>query len=241
MASPRKGDERLVSRTYRAAIRIGEDFITLEETIALPLDASDEEVAQAVELGWRIYRAQRQAVEEQVAGVRETAGPPPAIVVRDPDAPASDKQRNYIVTLQENLTWSGEQLATYAQEQQVDLVTMTKGQASTFIDGLKKLAEERSSYGDGGRGRAQAPRAEEPAGGNGATSSPRPADGSPLNEKQLHALERLAQQQGLDLDTEARRRYGVVAHGMTYEQASALLREWQRPAPARRSANESAL
>ncbi len=241
MASPRKGDERLVSRTYRAAIRIGEDFITLEETIALPLDASDEEVAQAVDLGWRIYRAQRLAVEEQIAGVRESAGPPPAIVVRDPDAPASDKQRNYIVTLQENLTWTGEQLATYAQEQQVDLVTITKGQASTFIDGLKKLAEERSSYNDGGRGRAQTPHAEEPAGSNGATSGPRPADGSPLNEKQLHALERLAQQQGLDLDAEARRRYGVVAHGMTYEQASVLLREWQRPAPARRSANESAL
>jgi len=46
MASPRKsGEERLVSRTYRAAIRLGEDFITLEETITLPLDASDEEVA----------------------------------------------------------------------------------------------------------------------------------------------------------------------------------------------------
>jgi hypothetical protein len=237
MASPRKGgDERLVSRTYRAAIRIGEDFITLEETIALPLDASDEEVAQAVELGWRIYRAQREAVEEQIAGVRETAGPPPAITVRDPDAPASDKQRNYIATLQDNLTWTSEQLATYAQEQQVDLVTMTKGQASTFIDGLKKLSEERSTYG-----RAQTPRAEEPAGGNGGNGTPRQADGSPLNEKQLHALERLAQQQGLDLDTEARRRYGVVAHGMTYEQASALLREWQRPAPGRRPVNESAL
>ena len=49
MASPRKSsDERLVSRTYRAAIRLGEDFITLEETISLPLDASDEEVTQAV-------------------------------------------------------------------------------------------------------------------------------------------------------------------------------------------------
>lgn len=29
---------------------------------------------------------------------------------------------------------------------------------------------------------------------------------------------------------EARRRFGVVAHGLTYEQASALLRELQRPA-----------
>jgi hypothetical protein len=43
MASPRKSDDRTVARTYRAAIRIGEDFITLEETIALPIDASDEE------------------------------------------------------------------------------------------------------------------------------------------------------------------------------------------------------
>lgn len=33
-AAPRKNDDRTVARTYRAAIRIGEDFITLEETIA---------------------------------------------------------------------------------------------------------------------------------------------------------------------------------------------------------------
>jgi hypothetical protein len=239
MPSPRKsGEERLVSRTYRAAIRIGEDFITLEETIALPLDASDEEVAQAVELGWRVYRAQREAVEAQIADVRATVGAPAPIVVRDPDAPASDKQRNYIATLQENLSWTSEQLAGYAGEQSVDLVTMTKGQASTFIDGLKKLADERVQYGDGARGKPQAARAEEAAGTNGAA---RQNDGTPVNEKQLHALERLAQQSGLDLDMEARRRYGVVAHGLTFEQASALLREWQRPAQPRRPVGESAL
>src|SRR5512143_1611249 len=107
MASPRKGgDERLVSRTYRAAIRIGEDFITLEETIALPLDASDEEVAQAVDLGWRIYRAQREAAEAQASEIRSAIGTPQPITVRDPDAPASDKQRNYIATLQEQISWS---------------------------------------------------------------------------------------------------------------------------------------
>lgn len=238
MASPRKGgDERLVSRTYRAAIRIGEDFITLEETIALPLDASDEEVAQAVELGWRIYRAQREAVEAQITGVRETAGAPAPIVVRDPDSPASDKQRNYIATLQDNLAWNSEQLATYADEQKVDLVTMTKGQASTFIDGLKKLAEERTSYGDSGKGRA---RVEEAPATNGSGHAARSGE-SAVNEKQLHALERLAQQQGLDLDAETRRRFGIVAHGLTFEQASALLREWQRPAQGRRPVNESAL
>ncbi len=53
--------------------------------------------------------------------------------------PASDKQRSYIAQLQDNLCWSSEQLATYANEQDVDLVSMTVAQASTFIDGLKRL------------------------------------------------------------------------------------------------------
>src|SRR5690349_20725431 len=240
MASPRKSsDERLVSRTYRAAIRLGEDFITLEETISLPLDASDEEVTQAVDLGWRIYRAQREAAEAQITDVRGSAPAPAPITIRDPDAPASDNQRNYIATLQDKLTWNSEQLAAYAEDQSVDLVTMTKGQASGFIDGLKKLAEERAQYGDGARNKAPAARADEAA-ANGAAPN-RVAEGAPVNEKQLHALERLAQQQGLDLDMETRRRYGVVAHGLTYEQASALLREWQRQAPTRRSVGETAL
>jgi hypothetical protein len=227
MASPRKsGDERTISRTYRAAIRIGEDFITLEETIALPIDASDEEVAQAVDLGWRIYRAQREAAEAQASEIRSAIGTPQPFTVRDPDSPASDKQRNYIATLQEQINWNSEQLAAYAEEQEVDLVTMTKGQASLFIDGLKKLSEERSTYNGDSRARASAPRA---------------ADGAPVNEKQIHAMERLAQQQGLDLDMESRRRFGVVTHGLTYEQASTLLRDLQRPAGARRPANETVL
>ena len=261
MATPRKsGDERTVSRTYRAAIRIGEDFITMEETIALPLDASDEEVAQAVELGWRIFRAQREAADAQVTNIRSAIGTPAPITVRDPDSPASDKQRNYIVTLQDNLTWNSEHLAGYAEEQNVDLVTMTKGQASLFIDGLKKLAEERVAYGDSARAKAsttaaQPTRPAEPS--NHATSSSTSAgqvnsasaagqassahNATPVNEKQIHAMERLAQQQGIDLDTESRQRFGVVAHGLSYEQAASLLRDLQRPAAGRRSVNEPAL
>ncbi|HWQ14334.1 MAG TPA: hypothetical protein VNL77_16160 [Roseiflexaceae bacterium] len=233
MASPRKSaedqraSERSVSRTYRAAIRLGEDFITLEETITLPIDASDEEVAQAVDLGWRIYQAQRAAVEGQIAGVRETAAAPQPITVRDPDAPASDKQRNYIAALQEDLAWSSEQLAAYARERSVDLVTITKGQASAFIDGLKKLAEERSQYG-GGPARA------EPA-------PSRASDGGPATDRQLYALEKLARQHGLALEAEVQRRYGASPQDLTAAQAAALLREWQqRPIPARR-VPESAL
>jgi hypothetical protein len=128
-----------ITRTYRAAIRIGEDFITLEETIALPLDATDEQIAQAVDLGWRVYRAQREAATAQIADMRTTM----PMTIREPDAAASDKQRAYVATLQDQLRWSSEQMGVYATEQGIDLVTMTKGQASAFIDGLKALTEER--------------------------------------------------------------------------------------------------
>lgn len=131
----------LISRTYRAAIRLGEDFVTLEETITLPIDATEDEIGQAVDLGWRIFAVQRAAAEEQISEIRAgMPAVPPQIRMRDPDAPASDNQRNYIATLQSKLAWTSEQLATYAEEQSVDLVTMTKAQASTFIDGLKALA-----------------------------------------------------------------------------------------------------
>jgi hypothetical protein len=60
-----------VARTYRAAIRQGEDFITLEETIVLPLDATDKQIADAIGLGWRIYRAQQEAVKAQIADIRQ--------------------------------------------------------------------------------------------------------------------------------------------------------------------------
>ncbi len=247
MATPRKsGDERTISRTYRAAIRIGEDFITLEETIALPIDASDDEVQQAVDLGWRIYRAQREAAEAQASEIRSAIGTPQPITVRDPDSPASDKQRNYIATLQEQISWNGEQLANYAREQEVDLVTMTKGQASVFIDGLKKLAEERSnSYAEAARAKAAAPSASARPAEPAPARQPEPAangraSATPVNEKQIHAMERLAQQQGLDLDMESRKRFNVAVHGLTYEQASTLLRELQRPT-GRRPVQESAL
>jgi hypothetical protein len=248
MATPRKsGDEpRRVSRTYRAAIRIGEDFITMEETIALPLDASDEEVTQAVELGWRIFRAQREAADAQVTDIRSAIGTPAPITVRDPDSPASDKQRNYIVTLQDNLAWNSEHLAAYAEEQNVDLVTMTKGQASVFIDGLKKLTEERAAYGDSARAKAPASASQNARPAEPAAAAPSPSASSApnaalVNDKQIHAMERLAQQQGLNLDAESRRRFGVATQSLTYEQASSLLRDLQRPANGRRPVNEPAL
>ncbi len=145
-------DEQTVTRTYRAAIRIGEDFITLEETVSLPTNASDDEIQAAVDLGWRIYRAQREAVERQIEETRAgrvASGPPTqnggaSYAPREPDAPASDKQRNYIARLQDNLFWNSEQLIAYAAERGInDLGALSKGQASALIEAMKKVDEER--------------------------------------------------------------------------------------------------
>jgi hypothetical protein len=137
--------------------------------------------------------------------------------VRDPDSPASDKQRNYIAALQDDLSWTNEQLGSYAGEHSVDLVTMTKGQASSFIDGLKKMAEDRTRYSaDNGRPRAVA---EQPPNGNGS--------GQPASERQLQALARIAQTRAIDLDAETSQRFGVASDALSDDQARALLSEWQ--------------
>src|SRR5689334_900997 len=59
--------------------------------------------------------------------------------------PATPKQRNYIATLQDQLAWTSEQLVAYANEQGVNLAVMDMRQASAFIDGLKRLTEERGA------------------------------------------------------------------------------------------------
>lgn len=65
---------------------------------------------------------------------------PPARDDTKQDEPATAKQRQYIAALMDDLGWHSEQIAVYAHEQGIDLVNMTKTQASTFIDGLKRLA-----------------------------------------------------------------------------------------------------
>lgn len=77
------------------------------------------------------------AVEAQYTRMANGAQPQP---VEAAPVPATTKQRNYIARLQDDLGWTSEQLAVYAGEQVVNLATMDMRQASTFIDGLKKLA-----------------------------------------------------------------------------------------------------
>jgi hypothetical protein len=195
----------MVTRTYRAAVRIGEDFFTLEETISLPLDASDETIQQAAELGWRIYQAQHDALQGQIASLREAQGPPAPVTIRDPEAPASEKQRNYIASLQHALHWSDEQITNYAQEQGFHLLDLNRGQASKFIDGLKQLAEQRAPYEAN------------------ADSANRP-----ITEQQHQALLKLAQERNIDLETEIQRQFGVASGAISKQQAGDLIQAWQR-------------
>lgn len=195
-------EQRTVTRTYRAAVRLGEDFVTLEETITLPLQASDEEIQQAVSLGWRIYQAQQEALEAQVASLRESrpaANAPGPIAIRNPDAPASDKQRQLIATLQQNLHWSEQQLAAHALQRGTPLAQLTKGQASAFIDELKRLNQEADT-----------------------------GEGSRISERQHQALLDLAQRGGLDLGQEVQERFGKEVSEISARQAGELLNEWQR-------------
>lgn len=60
---------------------------------------------------------------------------------------AGEKQRNYIVGLQDKLSWSSERLIVYAREQGIDdkgigdLSDMTVPQASALIEGMKALVD----------------------------------------------------------------------------------------------------
>lgn len=63
-----------------------------------------------------------------------------------PTVPATPKQRNYIGALIDDLGWHSEQLAMYAHELNVDLVSMSMVQAGALIDGLKRLAEGKDCF-----------------------------------------------------------------------------------------------
>ncbi len=232
--------QSLVSRTLRTAIKVGEDYYTIEETISLPPTASDDQIAQAVATGLRIYESQRTAVEAQLRELREhLVAQPLPIQIKDPDAPASEKQRTYMDYLLKELHWDGEQLATFAGERMLDVLTLTKREASELIDELKALLDERTS---GQRSEAQdKPAQEEAEEAKTVVQQPALPTGERATQRQVRALERLAEERGLDLEAELQARFGGRALAdLSMEEAGQLLSEWQqRPRllrPTRRAA-----
>jgi hypothetical protein len=231
-------EQPTVARTFRAAIRIGEDFYTVEETITLPIDASDDEIAQAVDAGMRIYAAQRTAAEEQIRELRtQVAASPLPVQIRDPEAPASDKQRAYMDYLLNELGWDTDRLHTVAQEHRVDLVRMNKREASELIDNLKSVLEGRGSIQDTSEAPAEAPadapRTDTRQGvlpvGDGATT------------RQIKALERLVEERGIDAEAELETRFdGRSFDQLSIDEAGQLLTEWQQRPRAGRAARRAA-
>jgi hypothetical protein len=232
-----------VTRTLRAAVKVGDDYYTIEETITLPPSVNDEQIAQAVATGLRMYEAQRAAVEVQIRDLRDhvTAQPLP-VQIREPDAPASEKQRQYMDYLLKELSWDHERLAAFAAERMLNLLTLTKREASELIDELKGILAgaadaETTEISDAAEEapatietveEAPAAAAEEPAQPVADRQAILPI-GERATQRQLRALERLVDERGIDLEGELRARFGDrVLADLSMDEAGQLLSEWQQ-------------
>lgn len=63
-------------------------------------------------------------------------------IAPDNSPPASDKQRRFIAGLQDDLGWHSEYMAQFAKEQRIDLVAMSKNDASALIEQMQRLRDE---------------------------------------------------------------------------------------------------
>lgn len=221
-----KNEQSLVTRVMRAAVKIGDDYYTIEESVTLSATASEDEIREAVETGLRIYQAQRAAVELQVRELRDqVVAQPLPVQIREPDAPASEKQRTYMDYLLRELNWDNQQLADFAAERGHSLETLTKREASELIDQLKQI----QSGGTDASADAEpqpAPAASAPAAQQRQAVLP---IGERATQRQLRALERLADERGIDLVGELSTRFGGrPLEELSMDEAGQLLSEWQQ-------------
>lgn len=248
MAKAEQTMQASITRTLRAAVKIGDDYYTVEETISLPPAATDAQIADAVDTGLRIYEAQRQAVEAQLRSLREhVVAQVLPVQIREPDAPASDKQRSYMDYLLKELNWDHDRLAAFAGERSLNLLTLTKREASELIDELKGLATGSAAADSAPAETADTPPVEAPAEPEAPAEQPERQAILPIGERatqrQLRALERLVEERGVDMEGELRARFGGrPLEELSMDEAGQLLSEWQqrprqiRPATTRRAA-----
>ena len=120
---------RSVSQVARVAVKIGDDYHTLESTVTLPPGASDAEIAEAVETGTRIYTAQRAAMDSLVLALRFAPVPP---------RPATKNQLNAVATLRSRVSIST--IAAVYKEIGIEgPEPQTFDQASALIDRLRAI------------------------------------------------------------------------------------------------------
>lgn len=238
--------QSLITRTLRAAVKIGDDYYTVEETIALPPTANDEQIAQAVTTGLRIYEAQRAAIDTQIRTLRDQvvshASP---VQIREPDAPASEKQRAYMEYLLKELEWDNERLAAFASERSLNVLTLTKREASELIDDLKGVLagidDAPEAAVEAATDESAEPEAEAPAAEVTAERQAILPIGELATPRQVRALERLVEERGIDIAGELRARFGERGLSeLSMDEAGQLLSEWQQRPRQLRPREESA-
>lgn len=130
-----------VRHLYRASVKLGEDFRTLECEVSVPVGASDDLIAAALETAARVRQAQADDAEAHLEAMREAiqlagGGRGSRFTIRDPEAPASDKQRKAIDGIARDKGWSPDRLVAFCEVSGIALLTLSKGQASWLIDTL---------------------------------------------------------------------------------------------------------
>ncbi len=234
-----------ITRTFRAAIKLGDDYFTVEETICLQPGATEAMISEAVQTGIRIYETQRQVMTEQIGRLRAEAGQ--RIMngngngMREPDAPASEKQRGYMDYLLKELHWDTERLSSFATERNLNMLTLTKRDASELIDELKAIVDGRvpaSAYDDASAGARALEADDEPDLFDEAPVAVQLPTGERATKRQIRALMRLVDERGIDLMAELKQRFGErTLDQLSMDEAGNLLSEWQqRPRVVRRHA-----
>jgi hypothetical protein len=230
-----------VTRIMRAAVKVGDDYYTIEETITLQPGATPAQIDQAVQTGLEIYTAQWTALQDQIGKLRSGSTPGQPVQIREPDTPASEKQRSYMDYLLKELHWTNEQLVGFAAERGRNLLTLTKREASELIDELKGVlagaaAEQRNEPTPQQidqaclDGSAYGPEEDnDPLGFNTPVQQRTIPIAERATQRQIRALERLVDERGIDLDRELRQRFGDRGLAdLSMDEAGQLLSEWQQ-------------
>lgn len=180
-----------VRSLYRSSVKIGDDFRTLECEITVPAGASDEQIREAQDTARRMRQAQADDTEREIEAMREDAqlsgGRSSRFVIRDPESPASAKQRNAIDRLALSKGWDSTRLVSFCELAGYPLLTLTKGSASWLIDALNGAPALPSSPATFGPMEAPLPFEPAPNGaaygaavGGEVPTNPTPADDIPF-------------------------------------------------------------
>lgn len=126
---------------YRAAVKLGDNYHTFESDITLPVGADDEQIRAAMETAKRIRQAQAADAQGEIDAMSEEvqlsgAGRGSRYTIRDPEAPASAKQRNAIDRMAQAKGWDNTRLVSFCELAGYPLLNLTKGGASWLIDAL---------------------------------------------------------------------------------------------------------